>query len=362
MRTSTLELLLQRTTSATSIYSALDPYNVSLVGGRVMEVGVGGLMLGGGLSYLSDLYGLACDNVVSFAVVLANGSAVQATYSQHPELFWALKGGSNNFGIVTEFTAKTFPISQAWGGMQVFSLDHASDVLGALYEYQEAENKDLYANCIINVLPINSTLFLTLIYLKPVEKPKAFAPFYDLTPLLDKTGFYTLHELMAMFPVGNVPRWTWYENSLEPNKGLYKDIGRALTATNDSDIKRIAGFPSGTLVAALQPIDKNVALAGEERGGNPLGIEAKNQLWFSVNVGWDGQEHDAAASAAIESLNFKMESLIKEADAGVDYVFMNDANSKQAVIKSYGGKNVQRLRDIQRVYDPDQVFQKLFPL
>ncbi|KAL8695588.1 MAG: hypothetical protein Q9224_003321 [Gallowayella concinna] len=80
------------------VYKQLDAYNVTVVGGRVLDVGVGGLILGCGLSYLSDLHGLACDNVVNFEVVLANGSVVDANVKSNPELWWALKGGGNNFG------------------------------------------------------------------------------------------------------------------------------------------------------------------------------------------------------------------------------------------------------------------------
>ncbi|KAL8821629.1 MAG: hypothetical protein Q9223_000372 [Gallowayella weberi] len=96
------------------VYQRLDTHNVTVVGGRVLDVGVGGLILGGGLSYLSDLHGLACDNVVSFEVllppknkvavlihekvVLANGSIVNANAKTNPDLWWALKGGGNNFG------------------------------------------------------------------------------------------------------------------------------------------------------------------------------------------------------------------------------------------------------------------------
>lgn len=81
-----------------AVYTRLDSHNVTMVGGRVMPVGVGGLTLGGGLSYLSDLYGMVCDNVASFEVVLADGSLVEASSTSNPDLFWALKGGSNNFG------------------------------------------------------------------------------------------------------------------------------------------------------------------------------------------------------------------------------------------------------------------------
>lgn len=74
------------------VYDELDKYNRTMVGGRVMDVGVGGLMLGCGLSYLSDLYGLACDNVVSYEVVLADGRIVEASATSHQDLFWGLGG------------------------------------------------------------------------------------------------------------------------------------------------------------------------------------------------------------------------------------------------------------------------------
>ena len=80
------------------VYTELQKDGVVVVGGRVPPVGVGGLILGSGLSYLSDLYGMACDNIVSYEVVLADGSVVEASETSHSDLWWALKGGANNFG------------------------------------------------------------------------------------------------------------------------------------------------------------------------------------------------------------------------------------------------------------------------
>ncbi|KAJ2984798.1 hypothetical protein NUW58_g5873 [Xylaria curta] len=79
------------------VYHHLEQHNVTVVGGRILQVGVGGLTLGSGLSYLTDLYGLACDNVENFEVVLADGSIVNANRHSHTDLWWALKGGANNF-------------------------------------------------------------------------------------------------------------------------------------------------------------------------------------------------------------------------------------------------------------------------
>ncbi|KUI58323.1 Bifunctional solanapyrone synthase [Cytospora mali] len=344
-----------------AVYSALDPYNVSLVGGRVMDVGVGGLTLGGGLSYLSDLYGLVCDNIISYEVVLADGSAVVADSSQNADLFWALKGGSNNFGIVTKFKSRTYPISQVWGGMQIFSPSQASEVMQALYEYQATPDKDPYANCIVNIAPINSSVLITYVYLKPIERPEAFAPFFKVTPLVDYTGFYTLHQLMAAFPSPSIPRWTWFTSTYEANQDVYAQVASILSA-NQSEVVALSKIPYGTLSAAIQPISKNAVLAGSSQGGgNALGLKAVDQLWLALDFGWVGEEYDDSASSLVESLLSKIDAQADAVGVNLPYVFMNDANIKQEVIESYGDDSVQRLRAVQHTYDPDHVFQRLVP-
>lgn len=91
------------------VQAVLQKVGVTAVGGRIGEVGVGGYMLGGGLSFLSTEYGWAANNVVEFEVVLANASIVTASKDSHPDLFKALKGGGNNYGIVTAYTMLAHP-------------------------------------------------------------------------------------------------------------------------------------------------------------------------------------------------------------------------------------------------------------
>lgn len=91
------------------VYRSLQEHGLTIAGGRSSAVGVGGLTLGGGLSFFSPRFGLVCSNIVEYEVVLADGSVVTASSSENPCLWRALKGGSNNFGIVTAFRANTFP-------------------------------------------------------------------------------------------------------------------------------------------------------------------------------------------------------------------------------------------------------------
>jgi hypothetical protein len=131
-----------------SVYKELEQKGLMVTGGRVGSVGVGGFTLGGGISFLDNLYGWACDNVRNFEVrsrcifwlalltmlqvVLANGSIVNANVESHPDLYFALRGGGNNFGIVTRFDYETRRHGQMWGGNQVMFVEDIEERRAAL--------------------------------------------------------------------------------------------------------------------------------------------------------------------------------------------------------------------------------------
>jgi FAD/FMN-containing dehydrogenase len=97
------------------VHKALEGTNVTVVGGRIGEVGVGGYVVGGGLSFLSTQYGWAANNIVSFEVVLANATIVTASNTSHVDLYKALKGGGNNYGIVTSYNMIAHPMGEVSG-------------------------------------------------------------------------------------------------------------------------------------------------------------------------------------------------------------------------------------------------------
>ena len=94
------------------VHKALEDTGVTVVGGRIGEVGVGGYVVGGGLSFLSTQYGWAANNIVAFEVVLANATIVTASNTSHADLYEALKGGGNNYGIVTSYIMVAHPMGQ----------------------------------------------------------------------------------------------------------------------------------------------------------------------------------------------------------------------------------------------------------
>ncbi|TFK52879.1 FAD-binding domain-containing protein [Heliocybe sulcata] len=104
-----------------NVYDVLEEEGVIVVGGRVTGVGVAGFTLGGGYSWLTNQHGLTIDTVMAFELVLPNGTVTTVTQESNPDLMFALKGGYNNFGIVTRFTLQTFPQGNVWGGLLTFT-------------------------------------------------------------------------------------------------------------------------------------------------------------------------------------------------------------------------------------------------
>ncbi|KAL8746678.1 MAG: hypothetical protein Q9190_001332 [Brigantiaea leucoxantha] len=341
------------------LYSAIDPYNVTVVGGRVLDVGVGGLTLGCGLSYLSDLSGLVCDNVIGFDVVLANGTSVHANVTSHKDLFRALKGGSNNFGIVTQFKLSTFSIGQIWGGIKSYSLEQLPALFAAMFEYQSNPNKDPYANLMFQAFTTNATVggVLNMVYLKPEILPPAFAPFYSIPTTGDTTKIQTLTQMISGQRVPAIPRWDWFAISLKPSATLYQKIASIITTA--PELKTLESITAGSLALGLQPISSSLIQAGNAMGGNALGLQNVNQTWFVLDVGWWHPSDDDVVHNATRAIHDRIRQEAKSEGKLLEYIFMNDASYDQDVIKHYGAKNVKQLREVQRKYDPKRVFQNL---
>jgi len=163
----------------TEVYAALDGSDVNVVGGRVVGPGVGGFSLGGGYSWLTNQYGLTCDNFKAFNIVLPDGTIIYVD-SSNSDLFFALKGGLNRFGVVTSIIFNTVPQSNnVYGGIQVYGTEAIPDLIAATYAFQnEAPDPKAQAILTINGGTIPGAILL-LFYDGP-DSPAAFEPYNSI--------------------------------------------------------------------------------------------------------------------------------------------------------------------------------------
>lgn len=124
-------------------------------------VGVPGLVLGGGISFFSNELGWACDNVASYEVVTASGVVVTASPTLFPDLYWALRGGGNNFGVVTNFKLNAFPLEKMWGGQRIYAENSVPAVLDAIYDFatRKSSQDTNAAEIVVSVPCANMVVF-----------------------------------------------------------------------------------------------------------------------------------------------------------------------------------------------------------
>lgn len=139
------------------VYDALEPYGRLTLGGRLKTIGMPGLSLIGGFHYFINKYGFVMDQIVSYDVVLGNGTQITASAISHRDLFWALKGGANNFGIVTKFVFKTYAIPHVSSTIQEFNESGICDFITAATNLAKLDDKDPIASGGVLTITYNAT-------------------------------------------------------------------------------------------------------------------------------------------------------------------------------------------------------------
>ncbi|KAK9765204.1 hypothetical protein K7432_006660 [Basidiobolus ranarum] len=175
------------------VYDHITPYNISLVGGRVSSVGVGGFTLGGGYGWKSGEFGLAADNIIEAEMVLADGRIVTVSPTQHKDLYYGIRGGGGQFGVVTKFVFKAWPQENlVFSGFYNYNKDQVKDVAEAMEKWV-ATNKDEKAGVMLIFAKPPPTFDAVPVVLVWYDGPgsvgkNAFKVFQDLNPSSDSTS------------------------------------------------------------------------------------------------------------------------------------------------------------------------------
>lgn len=352
------------------IYRRLADENLTVVGGRIGEVGIGGLTLGGGISFFSNIHGLACDNVASYEVIIANGNTVTASATENPDLYWALRGGGNNFGIVTKFELFSYPHD---GSMWLGKIRHLgaqnASLIDAFADFS-ATSTDEKATMLFSVLyfqKLGQYLCVTeMDYSTPVpnqEVPSVFEPFVAVPDALQTTmGTRTVIEVLEEHSASNPNglRQSYWTATFRLDKAMLQYIVDAWKEEVDPLKELITGMiPVITIQVVTQDMIKHMS----DNGGNALGLEQETQplIIALASAMWMNQVDDAAVYKAYTNWLSKTTQKAKEMDLDHDYLYMNYASQFQDPLRSYGANSIARLTEVAKKFDPDAVFQKLQP-
>ncbi|CAE6412260.1 unnamed protein product [Rhizoctonia solani] len=338
------------------VYAAIQPHGVNVVGGRVTGVGVGGFTLGGGYSWLSNQYGLTIDTVTAFDLVLPNGTITTATETQNPDLFFGLKGGFNNFGIVTKFTVLAFPQGQVWGGLQTFTFDQLDKVKAATVNF--AQNvKDPKAAIIptFNFILEQPGVSLLMFYDGPTPPAGIFDEFQSITHFTSDVKTRSFTSLVQASPANatyglrGAFNTVSLKNYSQPLMDLILDQckywGKAASLKWKSDL-----FISYD-VEPFMP-----SMAARSKGG----AYPHDNFLMPLNLyfAWVGSLDDEWFRNAIdESARIIREQAIKEGQdiAGAKQIkYGNYAAASEDLSSIYGG-NLDRLKQLKQAYDPNNI-------
>ncbi|KAI6085519.1 FAD-binding domain-containing protein [Hypoxylon rubiginosum] len=293
-----------------SISAALQGTGWTFVGGRIGNTGVGGLVLGGGLSYMSAQYGWAASSVLEYEIVLANGTIATASATQNADLFKALKGGGNNFGIVTTYTLQLYRQGNVFGGNLVFLRTPETDsaLLKAVRDFTEYNTDDKAAVIVTaergNIDLIDSWI-LFLFYDGEVVPDGIFKNFTDAGPLLDTTRVQTYAELIGgsnwvivQGSVVQIGTETIPMPSAEDSVTVMEGIHAHWRNISDTVLLE----PGIIASIAYQPFPKRIAEAAKERSVDLIDADdAAHRLILELNYSFVPQGDYEKMDATLQS-------------------------------------------------------------
>lgn len=215
------------------VYAELQKDNVVVAGGRDGGVGVGGFLLGGGISFFQAAIGYSCDTIVNYEVVLANGSIVNANKTSNSDLFKALKGGGSNFGIVTRFDLTAVPSYDMAYTVKVLS-NNASDTLIDVIEGFGSQGPELAADALIAYYTYNSTLlpdvYMLAVHVNTDGITNSTSAFNKLDGVPALSSVSVKQTMSSAATDSQVPGDTWYvsfdatyAHTLTISKELWRD-------------------------------------------------------------------------------------------------------------------------------------------
>lgn len=331
---------------------ATHAFGLATVSGAISTTGVAGLTLGGGHGYLTRKYGLTVDNLLAADVVLADGQFVTASVDEHEDLFWAIRGGGGNFGIVTSFLFQLHPVHTVYAGPMLWSLDRAKDVMQWYREFLPAAPEDLYGFFAFLTVPPASHFPEHLHHQKMCgvvwcysgaldQADAVFDPVRQaVPPVFEHLGPMPYPALQSAFDDLYPPGLQWYWKG-----DFVKELSDEAIALH---IQHGSQMPTPLSTMHLYPVDRAV----DQVGKNDTAFSYRDVTWSMVIAGVDP---DPASSDRLIDWAQDYWNALHPYSAGGAYVNFMMEEGQERVQATYRD-NYDRLVAIKTKYDRGNLF------
>ncbi len=333
---------------------ATHAFGLAVPFGIVSTTGVSGLTLGGGTGYLTRKYGLTIDNLLEVDVVLADGSFVTASRTEHPDLFWALRGGGGNFGVVTSFLFQAHPVSTVYAGPIFWEATHAKAVMSAYRDFLPSAPEELGAFVGLKAVPSvdpfprdywgkRACAVISSYNGSAADGERAMAPLLAAVPppifnWMGPMPFPAMQGLFdPFFPKGL--QWYWKGDFVKslPDEAIETHIAQAAKA------------PSELSLMHLYPIDGAVRRVARDA----TAWSARDASWSMVIAGIDADPTRADALKTWGRAYWKAVHPFNLEGAYVNFMMDDEADGR---VQATYGENYGRLASIKAKYDPKNLF------
>ena len=319
-------------------------FGLATTGGIARPTGIAGLTLGGGHGYLMRAYGLACDNLLSVDVVTADGRLLTASATEHTDLFWGVRGGGGNFGVVTAFEYRLHPVSQMLGGLLVYPMAHAKDVFRFYRDFTQTAPEALGSLCNLATLPDGTPAAVVLLaYNGSVEDgERLLRPLRECAPLLaDQVGLLPYIALQSIVENFNPPglRNYWKSNYLQ-------DLSDGAI---DVLVDHYSTVPAPHTHVVIEHLGGAVRRVGEDE----TAVDHREALYNFLIVGmWTDASEDAKVIGWVRELWGALQPF-SSGGLYVNYEAEHDMGRVQA---AYSPAKYARLAAVKTKYDPTNLF------
>ncbi|MDO7173429.1 FAD-binding oxidoreductase [Mariniflexile sp. AS56] len=349
---STKTAIVQSGNTLKDVDAATHEYGLALPSGIIGTTGVGGLTLGGGMGYLSRKAGLTIDNLLECKVVLASGELVTANKDENTDLFWGLRGGGGNFGVVVDFKFKLIDIKNVYAGPMFWPIEKANEAMRFYDNFTKNASNDLYGFFAFLIVPPaapfpehlwnKNVCGVVWNYTGPIDKAEeVFKPIREFGPaILDFVGEIPMPALNGMFDGLYSPGLQWYWRA-----HYIKELTPECIKVN---IEHGSKIPTMHSTTHFYPVDG----ACHNVSNKETAWSNREARWAQVIVGVDPDPENA--NKVTNWCKNYFDALTPHAMGGAYVNFM--MNEGQERVKAAYKNNYERLVEIKLKYDPENFF------